>query len=269
MSDFARLEDKLAKLRQRERTSGEGRKLRGDTAERLLAALVTEIDETILPRRLIFAVSDGPTLQIAVANRRLQALLSPVPKLVGGEAGKLADQPLADADDPNLTALRKVVLATFASAAPVSIQSERLTSPTFGSDIGVPSTQLARAWNVTETEQVARTPAEIVAEFLQKSGDSVLAWLRIEGEAVTDQGGDAGLLQSLGDQAAVFLDGYFSKLETLFADEGASLATLIAPIGGAGPAVLFIEMAELSMFIAAQPDRAAALATRWQSLTVR
>ena len=57
MSDFARLEDKLTKLRSRERVPGETRKLRGQGSDALLAALVTEIDETILPRQLTLTIA--------------------------------------------------------------------------------------------------------------------------------------------------------------------------------------------------------------------
>ena len=51
MNEFARLEGVLAKLRQKERGAGEPRRLRGTDQDSRLGALVTEIDETILPRR--------------------------------------------------------------------------------------------------------------------------------------------------------------------------------------------------------------------------
>jgi hypothetical protein len=76
MSDFARLEEKLAKLRQRERTVGEGRKLRGVGPDALLAAIVTEIDETILPRRLSFETPAGSSIW-PWRTGVLQALLDP------------------------------------------------------------------------------------------------------------------------------------------------------------------------------------------------
>ena len=55
--EFSRLEAKLAKLRQRERGPGEARFVRGQK-ERLLAAVVSEVDETILPREI--GLGDGP-----------------------------------------------------------------------------------------------------------------------------------------------------------------------------------------------------------------
>ena len=267
MSDFARLEDKLAKLRQRERIAGEGRRLRGATAEALLAAVVTEIDETILPRNLSFSVENGATVRLSVANRRLQALAAPAPDVNGVDAGKLVGHPLADAEDPALGELKKVLLAAFAEAASVSIQSARPEGGGFPSDVGVPSNILSRAWGLSETVGEEISPEDLLSRFLAGIGDDAIAWLRIQGEDVTDQGGDAAILEQLGDHAAVFLDGYFGKFEGLYTEESFALATLVAPVGPEGHGVLFIEIGELSAFIAINGERAPELATVWQKMT--
>lgn len=267
MSDFARLEDKLAKLRQRERIAGEGRRLRGATAEALLAAVVSEVDETILPRNLSFAVENGATVRLSVANRRLQALVAPAPKLDGLDADKLVGHPLADAEDPAIAEVKKVLLAAFADAAPVSIQSARPEGGGFPSDVGVPSNILARAWGLAEVSGEDISPEDILSRFLAGIGDDAVAWLRIQGEDVTDQGGDASVLEQLGDHAAVFLDGYFGKFEGLYTEESFGLATLVAPVGPGGHGVLFVEIGELSAFIAIKGDRAPELAALWQKVT--
>lgn len=267
MSDFARLEDKLAKLRQRERIAGEGRRLRGSSADALLAAVVTEIDETILPRRLSFTVENGETVHLAVANRRLQALASPAPKLKGVAAAKLADRPLSDAEDEGVEEVKKVLLAAFADAPTVSIQSARPTTGGFSSDVGVPSNILARAWGLAERGEDEAGPEEILSRFLTQAGDDVIAWLRIQGEDVTDQGGDKAVVEALGDQAAMFLDGYFAKLESLYPEESFALATVIAPVGANGQGLLFLEIGEMSAFLAIRPERAPELAIAWQKLT--
>ena len=267
MSDFARLEDKLAKLRQRERIAGEGRRLRGGTAEAFLAAVVTEIDETILPRKLSFAVEHGATVHLSVANRRLQALAAPAPKLDGIDAGTLVGQPLADAEDPALGEVKTVLLAAFANAAPVTIQSARPEGGGFPSDVGVPSNILARAWGLAEVAGEELSPEDILSRFVSGLGDDAIAWLRIEGEDVTDQGGDASVLEQLGDHAAVFLDGYFGKFEGLYREESFALATLVAPVGPGGHGALFVEIGELSAFIAINGERAPEAAALWQKLT--
>lgn len=267
LSDFARLEDKLAKLRQRERIAGEGRRLRGATPEALLAGVVTEIDETILPRRLSFSVEDGVTVHLAVANRRLQAMVSPAPGLTGIDVAAVADQPLADAEDTNARAVKDVLLAAFADAKPVSIQSARPAAEVFASDIGIPSNILARAWGVSDTPDEAPSAGALVSGFLSELKDDAVAWLRIEGEDVTDQGGDPEYLDALGEQAAVFLDGYFGKFETLYPDDAGASATAIGPMSRTGAAALFVEAGEVSAFIAAKAEKLPELAGRWLRLT--
>lgn len=264
MSDFARLENKLEKLRQRERAPGEGRKLRGDTAEALLAAIVSEIDETILPRRLSFAQDGGATVHLAVANRKLQAVLSPAP---GGMSADLCDKELGDVDDPAVASIADGLRVVLAKGGALTMSSVRPQS-LFASDIGIQTSQLRKAWQVAEQQSAPapKDPGEILGGFLTSLGDEAVAWLRIEGEAVTDQGGDPKVATELGDTAAVFLDGYFQKFDEAFPEPAFACATLISPSETGASALFFVEIGTLSAVIAAKVDHAVALATRWQSL---
>ena len=262
MSEFARLEEKLAKLRQRERAPGEGRKLKGGNAQALVRALVTEIDETILPRRL--SLSTGRAhIHLAVANRRLQAMLSPVPQIDG--ADDLADKALPDAEDPGVPALLEILNKAFEDAPAVGVSAVRLTVP-FGSDVGVPANMLARAWNLAEAAPKPENPRDILNMFLEAISKDAIAWLRIEGEAVTDQNGKEDRVAALGEQAAVFLDGYFAKFDALFPEDARAWGTVISPKDGNGDALLFVEIAEISAFVAAKPSVVGNLARRWQDL---
>ena len=262
MSDFSRLEDKLAKLRQRERAPGEARKLRGADADGLLAAIVAEIDETILPRHLSFALDENSAIHISVANRRLQALLSPAPK---GIDAALVDQELPDADDPKVLALGVGLRKVLGEADSLTVSGTRPKS-LFASDIGVPTTQLTRVWGISTDEAATIDPAELLGKYLTTITAEVNAWLRIEGEAVTDQGGDSDAVADLGEKAALFLDGYFSKFDTAFPEPSDSCGTVISPASDKAAALFFIEYGELSALISAKPDKVLALASRWQKL---
>ncbi len=263
MSDFARLEDKLTKLRSRERTPGEARKLRGQGSDALLAALVTEIDETILPRQITLTISGGPVVHLAVVNRKLQALLAPAPAVEGSEA--VVGEALSDAEVPAVAAVRAVLAKAFDVAEDVTISATRL-SASLGSDVGVPAPVLARAWGLAETAKEAVSPVEVLDGFVKALGDDAIAWLRIDGEEVSGQGGDAAVVESLGEKAAMFLDGYFGKLDQLFPSDATTCATIVAPRNASAPAVLFIEHGEVSAFVAVAPGQAAKLAGRWQKL---
>lgn len=262
MSDFTRLEDKLSKLRQRERAPGEGRKLRGNDPDALLSAIVTEIDETILPRHLTFAADDdGPVIHLVAANRKLQAMLSPVPK---GIDKALADQELPDADDPKVPALALALRGVLKTDSVIRISSKRPEN-LYPSDVGVPTSQLKRVWGVEDGDsQAAAEPAEILGDFLASLGDDAIAWLRIDGEAVSDQSGDTDAAEKLGATAAVFLDSYFSKFDTLYPTASMSCATVVMPPADQTAALLFIEFGDHSAVISAKPDKVLALATRWQ-----
>ena len=256
MSEFARLEEKLTKLRQRERVAGEGRKLRGRGGDALLAALVTEIDETILPRRLSVATPVGH-VHLAVANRRLQAVLSPVPE---GMPADLGDHAMPDIEDPLVAALGEALKAILADAENVPIVATR-PSQTFASDIGVPAVQLPRIWTVAEP--VAAKPEDILSDFLGAL-DSSVAWLRIEGEEVTSQGGDDAAITALSEQAAIFLDSYFGKFEAAFREPSLACGTVIAPAGGAQNAVFFVEIDAFSAILHAPAEKMPAIAADWQ-----
>ena len=149
----------------------------------------------------------------------------------------------------------------------MSIQSARPEGGGFPSDVGVPSNILSRAWGLSETVGEEISPEDLLSRFLAGIGDDAIAWLRIQGEDVTDQGGDAAILEQLGDHAAVFLDGYFGKFEGLYTEESFALATLVAPVGPGGHGAFFVEIGELSAFIAINGERAAELATLWQKMT--
>ena len=262
MSDFARLEEKLTKLRQRARAPGEVRKLRGSGSQALLAALVTEIDETILPRRLTLSIG-GTAIHLAVANRRLQALLSPAPDIEG--AADLADMALPDAEAPGVAALGEVLSRAFDGDPQVEITAMR-PADLFDSDVGVPANLLGRAWRVAPQEMLPAEPGDILTKFLKENGKEAIAWLRIEGESVTEQGGAETRVAALGEQAAIFLDGYFAKFEELYNGDSKACVTVIAPGRGKGTAVFFVEFGEVSAFIAADPARVGNLARRWQAL---
>ncbi len=259
MSEFARLEEKLAKLRQKERAPGEGRKLRGAGADALLAAIVTEIDETILPRRLSFATPEGD-VHLAVANRRLQALLAPAP---GSVPEALVGHALPDAEDPALAELGTALKAVLGETDAVGVTAARMTE-TFASDIGVPAEQLPRVWNVAES--VAASPEDVLAGFLASLDTGTVAWLKIEGEEVTGQGGADDAVAALGEQAAVFLDGYFSKFDVGFREAALACGTLISPGGDAGPAVFFVEIGTLSAIVHAPASQVLGIATNWQRM---
>ncbi|MBT8458046.1 MAG: hypothetical protein KJN60_00065 [Boseongicola sp.] len=260
MDDFARLEAKLAKLRQRAAAPGEGRAIRGKP-EQLLSAIVTEIDETILPRELRFE-ADNASFALAVANRRLQALISVAPAQDGSDA--LAGKALSDAEDEALETVHSTLMGLLATATVWSISSHRQPEGGFPSDVGVPSGPLARAWKTTPSGEGRANPEAALVDYLGSLGDEATAWLHIEGEEVKNQSGPEDLVAGLGNQAAVFLDGYFSKKDMLFQGE-AGPSGLVFVGGAEANAVLFLDCGGSMAFVLSSGSEIATLAQNWQA----
>ena len=260
--EFSRLEAKLAKLRQRERGPGEARFVRGQK-ERLLAAVVSEVDETILPREIGFSSENGARFHVAVANRRLQALVSCETADPAFDA--VVGAKLTSVEDPYLGALKDALLTAFGESDTWTVSSRRQSEGPYPSDIGVPSDQLARAWDVSSSGTGAN-PKEPLTAFLDGLETANLAWLAIEGEEVTKKGGDENVVAKLSENAAIFLDSYFSKQDALFQGEAGPHALVFLPTAVDG-AVLFIDCGDAMAFVNAETKVAVTLTNDWQAAT--
>lgn len=260
MDDFSRLEAKLAKLRQRAKAPGEHRIIRGEP-ERLLAAVVTEIDETILPREIRFASGEA-SFSIAVANRRLQALMSVIP--VQDATARLIGKAITDVEDGALAEVRKALTLMLSRGGDWTIASQRQAGDGFPSDVGVPSGPLARAWEVAAVGESRANPGAALEDFLTALDARASAWLLIEGEEVKKQSGSETVVADLGNQAALFLDGYFSKKDLLFQGETGPTGLVFAG-GVGGDAILFLDCESSMAFVLSKSEDVATLAQDWQA----
>lgn len=258
MSDFARLEEKLAKLRQRERGAGEGRIIRGDAA-RLLAAVLTEVDETILPRQVCFLGDDGTILNLAVANRRLQAMMAPAPDVPGADA--LIGAPLTDADGDGAMALRDAILATMSKTESWTLSSARPgAGGGFASDAGIPAAILMRAWGAVAHASISAE--DKLKAFVGNVGDRAGAWILIEGEDVTGSHGPDEAIAALANHAAIVLDGYFSGRDAMLQGETGPAAMMFAGARGSR-GLAFIDAGAAMAFLVVKDSRGAELLAEW------
>ena len=257
MNDFSRLEQKLAKLRQRNRAPGEARVLRG-SGERLVAAILTEIDETILPRRVSFAADGGKTLHLAVGNRRLQALVAPAP--VVDQSDAVTNVALKSVEDDAVMVLRDVVAGFVDGAEALTVTTARFVDLSPPSDVGVPVDQLAKAWGLDAMTGRPADPVAGLTALVEGLGTRADGWLRIQGEEVVAQDGSDDVITGLTENAGVFLDAYFGK-KADFESGGAVGFVFSAPDGAS---VVFLDVGEAMAFIRADAAAAYGIARDWQ-----
>lgn len=247
MSDFARLKEKLGKLRQAEPRTGAGRLLSGHDAEARLRSIVVEIDETILPRKVSFQAGASRVV-IGVANRQLSLILE------GAVAASEEPHVVDGRDDPILGELKDGLLRLLGGSDTWSIEVSHLDREQIAHmrpDAGVSANSLATIWGVSLTDQGATGAGDVAERFIARVADRCTAWLMIEGEEIADSGGSPAAIDWLSERAGGFLDGYFSQSETFPAGEPVALAFN----GGSGASLIYFESGSQAGFATLPPDQ--------------
>lgn len=257
MSDFERLKEMVAKLRAKERGPGEPRKLSGSTAAQRLSALITEINETILPRRLAFQWGEGPGIQLAVANRRLQGVLAPSEDVLQPHVGK----PLSAPDDDVTEAVKTALLTVLEGATSITISAQHLGSDDLGSDAGVSAEALARQWGLAASAGPGDLSGKALPDFLSGLSGLATGWLSVEGEEVAGQDGAEADVARLGDTAAYLLDAYLNRKDSLF---GAEEMPRCFAVAGAEEGVFFGDTGSQTVFVLTKPEDLVRVVALWR-----
>lgn len=258
MAEFDRLKRMVSLLREKERRPGDGRQLSGGDASQRLAALVAEVNETILPRRLIFQWDDGPGVQLAVANRRLQGVLAPSVEGLMPHAGK----PLSAPEDEITDAVKTALLGALETATSAKIKSRHLGSDDLGSDAGISADALAKHWGISSAAAVGDASSDALPSFLDGLGGLATAWLSVEGEDVAAQGGPEADVAQLGETAAYLLDAYLNRKEELFgSDEKAKCFA----VSGAETGVFFGDTGAQTVFALAPAKDVIGIVSLWRT----
>jgi hypothetical protein len=201
MKEVRRLSEKIAKLAEAPAPAPEGRVLATGADGTTLAAILREVDETVLPRRLIFRRGEG-TLTLAAGNRRLIS----VDTAEGPGAGEAADilgVALTQPDVAMLGQLRVALTAGLPGHDPILVTIAPPTDDKVDFAAGTTAVALASAWGVdiSDPEASETKPADPMDTFFGAAPSLASAWLRITSGEIADAGGDEALLDRLRDFA--------------------------------------------------------------------
>lgn len=145
--------------------------LAGDAPEKLLNALLVEIDETVLPRQLEIETDTGKTIEVLVSSRRL----------IG-----LSNSKSAECTDPRFVLDR--LRATFDRASKASINTVRLENTFSRTHNGVSAVSLLAILSVKEQGHSQPNPIPTFFAGLQRQ---MLAWVTLSGSGrIHKAGGD-------------------------------------------------------------------------------
>ncbi len=193
MSDNRGLIGKLLKLGAAEATDRDGWRRIGRPLDRdPLAAVLREIDETQLPRKLSFRNDQGQELRVEAGNRRLRRIVSA--SVAGsGPAGALLGQQLVHASDIDIDAIGDLLRAFQPGDREVWVHSEQLPQEGDRAQTGVAAAALAGAFSVDLDDRTDANLQHAFEAFVAELNALSSAWIRYEGgkqaaasEPVTD-----------------------------------------------------------------------------------
>lgn len=145
-NEIGRLTDKLARLAAAaEPMSGDARVLRGDSPRALLAAILREVDETILARTLEIRTPEGGGLSIDVYSRRVLRVNAPVPP---GAPEGIEGLSLADAGPEIVGDLLSLLQAFIAESSEAHVNSRPVQTEVEATEYGLAASSLAAMWEM-------------------------------------------------------------------------------------------------------------------------
>ena len=155
-----------------------------------MTAILNAIDDTMLPRHMVFAVG-ASSVTLSVAGKRLRTVVAATDDLQ--PASGLVGQLLATEDEEALSQLGAMLTKLTSAEGTLTLTRNTEPSATGQADAGVGVSTLISLWNV-DPDAVPPTEFE---RFAQKLGEMILAGAETDGQSLLNPIGDAGFVNAL------------------------------------------------------------------------
>jgi hypothetical protein len=204
-----------------------------------LAAVLTEIDATVLERTLIFSIDDV-NVSMIVAGRRLRGLIDVSGNLP--EAESVIGKVLSRDDAETLQAAGDLMLLLCASASRVTVRS--LPAKPFGTsaEAGLTASGLAKLWHINLDDK----PAALIERYLSANTADLTAYIYVSNGDVVKAVGDVATLDALwSTQVTEFRKRHRTLLPK---QDGPRLTCLDEPMGEGSTLAVAIDGNDVGLF---------------------
>ncbi|WP_172293207.1 hypothetical protein [Pseudoruegeria sp. HB172150] len=172
------LKSRLKQLAETSVIKDNRRRLGDGSGQDLIAAILSEIDETVFPRRLTIRNDAEEVLCLDAASRRLQRLPGPVPTGLEDQTA-LFETDLFDPEPALLEQLR-TTFSTFAGASlHLWVLSRELETDDTAAQTGLSAAMLAETWSLRLGPVPPLDPDEALDRFLDLLEPYCTAWALI------------------------------------------------------------------------------------------
>lgn len=257
MSEMTALANKLAALISDDEVFIAGaRVISQGGAPPALAAILAEIDNTVLERTLVFGIDDV-SVSMVVAGRRLRGIVDVSGNLP--EAGNVVGQPLSREEPETLQAAGDLMALLCVAAARVTVRSLPPRPLGSSADAGISAAGLADLWQV----DIDAKPAPPMERFLAANASSMTAYFHISGRDAPQMSGDATALQAIWDDQA---EAFRKRHKALYPKQDGPMMVGLDGALASGEAVAMAIIGDDISVFSYQPDRIGAITTTWYAV---
>ncbi len=226
-------------------------------APSVLAAILAEVDNTVLERTLVFGMG-AVTVSAVVAGRRMRGIVDIDADVAG--ASDIVGQVLSR-DEPDLLENTGALLTALGDAAGVvTVRSTPVQSLGSSGDAGISATGLAEIWDV----DMDATPAPPMERFLAANADKLVGLIHINAGKIAEQGGESDVLKAMWEEQIPEFRKRFKALHPKH--DGPMLICLDDAIEGELGAALALVDDEACM-MSYKPGDLAAIIGSWTAIT--
>lgn len=205
MSNESILETALAEL---ERPAVAGRNLEAATETARLAALISEIDKTILARELVIENEDGKLVSCDISNRRLFRLTEVAFEYLDDPG--MMNTSISEGDDEAIDGLREIFDKLVAPGSKLTVRSEAMTSQPNSGEIGLSANALLERWELDlerseEDAEESTTDETVACTFAKDIAGSGASSIVLKDDAIIAQHGDDTQIAQLFEHAKLHL----------------------------------------------------------------
>ena len=221
-----------------------------------LAAILREIDSTVLERTLVFGFGNA-TVSTIVAGRRLKGVLE-----VSGDvasADEVIGQPLSREEPQTIDIVGALMAQLCAAATRVTVRAQPIEPFGKGGDVGISATGLSDIWQVN----LDAKPLPPLARFISANAGMMGAYLYVMDGSVVETSGDVAALQWIWESQVLA----FRKRQNALSKKPAG-TQLICFEGAAGPgtAIALALAGDDACLCSVAPDQITALTRSWQAI---
>lgn len=258
MSELNALAQKLAVLSAREIVDQTGARMISEGGSPApVAAILREVDDTVLERCLAFTCGNA-TIQIIAAGRRMRGILSVSPKSNADVIGQVLSR-----EEPDMVQAAADLLEELCGKAE-NMTVRSLPPQPFGKggERGISADGLAELWGVALAE-VDTGPKPPMEQFLTVNAPAFSSLLHICNSEIVSTAGDFAALQTIwSTQVEAFRKAH---KKTLRGEEGAQLICLDSAFDDGHSAALALYEDHVAL-IAYEAERFGAIQASWQRI---